>query len=80
MTELPTDIVNAARRHHRRRKAEDFVDWAGLDSWIKSDPLHIRAYKLVIEEDERRRVASGEPAVGPNGENNVIPIPIRTKG
>lgn len=80
LTDLPTDVVNAASRWLRRRKAENFDDWAGLDSWIKSDPIHIRAYKLVIEEDEHQRVANGEPAVGLGGQSNVIPFPGRAKG
>jgi hypothetical protein len=79
LTDLPTDVVNAARHWLRRRKADNFSAWDGLDSWIKSNPIHIRAYKLVIQEDERQRVAGGEPSVNLSGEDNVIPFPRRVE-
>jgi len=76
LTDLPTDVVNAARHWLRRRKADNFSDWDGFDLWIKSNPIHIRAYKQVIQEDERQRVASDQP---PNeiSADNVIPFPRR---
>jgi hypothetical protein len=79
LSDFPTDVVNAARHWLSRRKADNFSDWAGLDSWIKSNPIHIRAYKLVIQEDERERVASHQPPVRLSGEDNVIPFPLRVK-
>lgn len=63
-----SELTEAARLWAIRVADPGFDDWDGLTNWLESDPAHLAAYELEVENDEQMTaILTQAPGPTPQG-------------